>query len=65
MIPAKVFSQWDQIRKDLISIVDLINDDELDYVPFPNSWPLQETLLHIANTEEGWFHYVVKRDFDQ
>ena len=62
---AKVFSHWDQIRKDLISIVDLFNDDEMDYVPFPNFWSVQEILLHIANTEEGWFQYVVRRDFDQ
>ena len=62
---AKVFSHWDQIRKDLISIVELFNDDELDYVPFPNSWSVREILLHIANTEEGWFQYVVRRDFDQ
>ena len=65
MILAKVFSHWDQIRKDLISIVDLFNDDELDYEPFPNSWAVREILLHIANAEEGWFQYVVRRDFDQ
>lgn len=61
----KVFSHWDQIRKDLISMIDLFHDEELDYVPFPNSWSVREILLHIANAEEGWFRYVVMQELDR
>ena len=48
-----LFSHWDQVRNDLLTTIDLFDDDELDYAPFPNSWSVGEILLHIVNAEEG------------
>ena len=60
-----LFSHWNQVRDDLLNTIEQFDDDELDYVPFPNSWSVGEILLHIANAEEGWFQFVVRREYDQ
>jgi uncharacterized damage-inducible protein DinB len=60
-----IFSHWDQVRADLISMIDRFEDAELRYEPFPSSWTVGKILLHIAAAEEGWFQYVVRKEYDQ
>ncbi len=60
-----LFSHWDQVRNDLLTTIDLFDDDHLDYAPFQNSWSVGEIILHIASAEKGWFQYVVRREYDQ
>jgi uncharacterized damage-inducible protein DinB len=60
-----LFSHWAQVRNDLMTTIDHFDDDDLDYVPFPNSWSVGQILLHIASAEEGWFQYVVRQEYDQ
>jgi uncharacterized damage-inducible protein DinB len=60
MKPGQLFSHWKQVRKELIWTIDQFGDEELSHVPFENSWPIGEIMLHIASAEEGWFRYVVK-----
>jgi uncharacterized damage-inducible protein DinB len=60
-----MFAHWEQIRVNLITTIDDFDEDELDYVPFSNAWSIKETLLHIANAEEGWFQYVIRREYDR
>jgi uncharacterized damage-inducible protein DinB len=65
MKPDQIFSQWKKIHDDLLSTIDNFDEDELAYKPFETSWSVGEIALHIANTEEGWFRYVVARKYDQ
>ena len=60
-----LFSHWVQIRNDLIDSIDHFDDDDLDYVLFPNSWSVGEIILHIASAGEGWFQHVVGQETDQ
>jgi uncharacterized damage-inducible protein DinB len=62
---SKLFSNWDQVRRDLIITIDRFEKAELAYVPYPNSWSVGEIILHIASAEEGWFQYVVNRKYNQ
>jgi uncharacterized damage-inducible protein DinB len=56
------FGHWQQVRADLLTTVDKFSDEELAYVPFPGGWSVGSIIRHIANAEEGWFRYVVKRE---
>ncbi len=60
MKPGQLFAHWKHVRKELIWTIDQFGDEELSHVPFENSWPVGEIMLHIASAEEGWFRYVVK-----
>ena len=60
MKPGQIFAHWKQVRQELIWTIDQFSDVELSYVPFKSSWPVGDTILHIASAEEGWFRYVVK-----
>jgi uncharacterized damage-inducible protein DinB len=65
MNPDQIFSHWKQIRADLLSIFEQFDDSELAYQPFEGSWPVGQIMLHIAEAEEGWFHYVVTHELEQ
>jgi uncharacterized damage-inducible protein DinB len=56
------FEHWQPVRADLLVTVDKFSDEELSYVPFPDSRPVGEIIRHIANAEDGWFRYVIKRE---
>ncbi|MEZ4594961.1 MAG: DinB family protein [Chloroflexota bacterium] len=56
------FKHWQQIRSNLLATVDKFSDKELTYVPFPGSQSVGQIIRHIANTEDGWFRYVVMRE---
>ena len=60
----QLFSHWDQIRADLLVIIDKFSDDELSIVPVRGGWPLGIIMLHIGEAEEGWFRYVIQREID-
>jgi uncharacterized damage-inducible protein DinB len=62
MKPALIFNPWKKIRKELIDMVDLFSEDELDFQPFPDSWSVGKTFLHIAETEDYWIHYLVRKE---
>lgn len=49
----------------LVETVDKFNLEDLSYVPFPSSWSAGEIMLHIANTEEGWFRFVVTGELSE
>ncbi len=65
MAPLQFFSHWQQIRADLLAVLDKFNDEDLAFVPFAGSWPVGRIMLHIANAEEGWFRYAVRWELDR
>jgi uncharacterized damage-inducible protein DinB len=62
---SKNFSHWAQVRADLLSTLDEFEDQELNFAPYEGSWSVGEIALHIANAEEGWFQYVLKKEMDE
>ena len=54
-----------QVHSDLLALLDRFGEDELAYVPFPCSWSVAQIVLHIAGAEEGWFRFVVTREYSR
>ena len=61
----ELFSHWDEVRTGLLRALDMLTDDQLDFVPREGLWSLGEVARHIANAEEGWFRYVIARAYDE
>jgi uncharacterized damage-inducible protein DinB len=53
----KIIQFWNQIRKGLLETIDKFTEDELDFIPFNNSYSVRQTLLHIAQEEYGEIQY--------
>lgn len=62
MKPSIIFYPWKKIRKDLMSLLDQFDETEMDYVPFPGSWSVGKIFLHIAETEDYWIHYLIRKE---
>jgi uncharacterized damage-inducible protein DinB len=54
MNASETLQRWDPVRAGLLSALDLLSDDRLDFTPRTGLWSLRETVVHIAGTEEGW-----------
>jgi uncharacterized damage-inducible protein DinB len=65
MKPSVFFYPWKKIRKDLMSMLDQFDETEMDYVPFPGSWSVGKIFLHIAETEDYWIHYLIRKDIPE
>ena len=65
MKPSMIFYPWIQIRKDLLAMLDQFDETELEYKPFPNSWSVGKIFLHIAETEDYWIHYLVRKELTE
>lgn len=65
MKPEKLFSHWRLVRKGLISVIEKFEGSELSYQPYPDSWPVGQIMVHIANAEEGWFRYAVTKELKE
>lgn len=57
---SQMFAHWEQVRADLLTTIDKFSEAELTYVPYPGSWPVGKTMLHIADCEDDWLHVVVQ-----
>ncbi|KAF0110423.1 MAG: hypothetical protein FD147_1683 [Chloroflexi bacterium] len=62
MKPSMIFYPWKKIRKQLIEMLDQFGESNLDYQPFPSSWSIGKIFLHIAECEDYWIHYVVRKE---
>ena len=65
MKPSQIFSHWDQVRADLVATIDMFKEDELTFVPFAGSWPVGKIMLHIADCEKYWLHFVVRHEIEE
>ena len=52
-----LLSKWSQIRAGLLATTDKFSDEELTYRPVTRGYTVAETMLHIANEEEGEVRY--------
>ncbi|MCL5998836.1 MAG: DinB family protein [Chloroflexi bacterium] len=64
MNAAELFSHWNVIRQGLFQALDKLSDEQLRFVPREGLWSLGIVACHIAEAEDGWFRYVVRRELD-
>ena len=57
-----IVARWRAVRAGLIEALDRFQDDDIRFIPFVDSWPTGEIMLHIAGAEEGWFRHVVTQE---
>jgi uncharacterized damage-inducible protein DinB len=58
MNAVKRFRHWQSVRRGLIEALDMLNDEQLQFVPRKGLWSLGQVACHIADAEDGWFRYV-------
>ena len=61
----QMFYHWQQVRSDLLETIDKFSEPELTFEPFQTSFSAGQIMLHIAGAEEGWFRYVIGREYDE
>lgn len=64
MNAAELFNHWGTVRRHLLRALELLDDEQLAFVPREGLWSLGTVARHIAAAEEGWFRYVVNRELD-
>ena len=62
---SKLFSQWDQIHKDTLRVLDGFSEAELTHTPYDGGWSVGEIALHIASAEDGWFGTIVMKTYEK
>ena len=65
MNPSQMFNHWEQVRADLLATIEKFNQEELTFTPFNGSWPVGQIMLHIAECEDYWLHWIVRHDIDR
>jgi uncharacterized damage-inducible protein DinB len=63
MNAAEYFDHWDIVHRDLLRGVSMLKDSHLDFRPaerYPRT--VGGILRHMVNLEQGWIHFVIRRD---
>lgn len=65
MNAAQYFDHWNKTWRDLMRAVSVLQDEHLAFRPSEDyARSVGDILRHIANLEEGWIHYVIRRELD-
>ena len=51
MNAAEFFGHWRTVRRGLLEALDMLDDEQLDFVPREGLWSLGTVARHIANAE--------------
>jgi uncharacterized damage-inducible protein DinB len=63
MNAAQFFDHWNKVWRDLMRAVALLKNEHLAFRPSDNYVrSVGDILRHIMNLEEGWIHFVVRRE---
>jgi uncharacterized damage-inducible protein DinB len=66
MNAAQFFDHWNKIWRDLLRAVSLLRDEHLDFRPAAGySRSVGDILRHIINLEQGWIHFVIRRNLPE
>ena len=66
MNAAQYFDHWHKVWRDLTRAVDLLKDEHLNYQPAESyGRTIGDILRHIINLEQGWIHYVIRRELSE
>jgi uncharacterized damage-inducible protein DinB len=58
--PIDVVPFWARMNEQLISLVDAIPDDKLNWSPQPQLWNFRGVLIHIAGARDTWMGGIVQ-----
>ena len=61
----ELFSHWDQVHNDTLTLLDKFSDDELNHTAYQGGMTVGRIALHIAEAEEGWFRLIATKKRDQ
>lgn len=65
MNAAQYFDHWEKVRRDLQRAVSMLSDEQLDFRPSEHYHrTVGDILRHMINVEQGWIHYVIRRDLE-
>jgi uncharacterized damage-inducible protein DinB len=65
MNAAEYFDHWIKIWRDLMRAISMLSDEDLGFRPSDNyTRTVGDILRHLINLEEGWIHYVIRREID-
>ena len=63
MNAAQFFDHWNKVWRDLMRAIAMLKDEHLAFRPSEHyGRSVGEILAHIINLEEGWIHFVVRRE---
>jgi uncharacterized damage-inducible protein DinB len=54
MNASELFGHWNEVRNGLLAALDKLTETQLDFTPRDGLRSLRETVVHIADTEDGW-----------
>lgn len=57
-----LLSKWAEVRAGLLATIDKFSDSELSHRPAPQGYSVAETMLHIANEEDGEVRFGLTRE---
>ena len=60
-----LLSNWAEVRAGLLATIDKFSDDELSSHPVPRAYSVAETMLHIANEEDGEIRFGITRELSE
>lgn len=60
-----LFGHWAEVCDGFFQALELLTDEQLDFVPRKGLWSLGTVARHVANAEEDWFRYVVTRELGE
>ena len=55
-----VTAQWGRLNDGLITLVDYVPDDKLDWSPQPDLWNVRGILLHTIVVRDSWLQHAVQ-----
>ncbi len=58
--PIDVASEWPKLSEQLVSLVDVVPDDKMNWSPKPELWNLRGILLHVPMARYNWLASNVK-----
>jgi len=58
--PLDIADQWPKLNEQLVSLVDVVPDDKLNWSPRPELWNFKGIFLHIPMTRDNWLANRVK-----
>lgn len=55
-----IIPYWSRLNEQLITLLDVIPDEQMNWSPKPELWNLRGILIHINNVRHNWLNSAVK-----
>jgi uncharacterized damage-inducible protein DinB len=58
----EIFKHWDEVRAMLMHVLDMLTDEQLDYVPREGMRSIGDVLRHIGIAEANWIQFILPQN---